>query len=321
MRRKGIRTESTNKIALKQLLYKFPKLIHLMEYRKAKTTVQMLQRMKELVVFESSRIHPTYNQHKVYTGRFSCSNPNMQNLPRDEAFRSCLKAQDGYLLIRADYSQIELRVIAEISHDQLMLQAFKQGEDLHRETASLILGKRSQDVTVSERDVGKALNFSLLYGMGSQVLAIKCRTSYGVEMDLKQAEQYKNKFFKTYKGLAKWQEEVKAKRHAEYTRTLGGRLIYVADKGFTQRLNIPVQGTAADILKLALGDLVKQLADKDARMVSTVHDEIVVECAENQVEEVKTLMEQVMIEAGSKLLKKVPVEVDISIGPTLARKS
>ena len=306
---------------MKQLLDQFPELAGLMEYRKAKTTVQKLQKMKDLIELESNRIHPSFNQHNAYTGRFSCSNPNLQNLPRDEAFRSCLKAQDDYLLIRADYSQIELRVIAKISQDQLMLQAFQQGQDLHIKTACLILGKGSQDFTVSEREIGKALNFSLLYGMGSQELAIRCSASYGIEMDLPQAEKYKEKFFQTYKGLARWQEEVKSRRHAEYTKTLGGRLIYVADKGLTQRLNSPVQGTAADILKLALGDLVKQLAEKDARIVSTVHDEIIVECAEDQVEEVKTLMAQVMIEAGNKLLKKVPMEVDISIGLNLASKS
>lgn len=201
-----------------------------------------------------------------------------------------------------------------------MVEAYRRGADLHTQTASRILGKPNGEITEDERNVGKALNFGLLYGMGSERLATQSRNQFGVEMDLKQADEYKETFFKTYKGLNSWQEEVKRRRHAEYTRTLGGRLIYVADKGFTQRLNSPVQGTAADILKLALGDLVKQLADKEAHIISTVHDEIVVECAEDQVEDVKTLMERVMIEAGSKLLKKVPVEVDISVGPNLASK-
>jgi DNA polymerase I-like protein with 3'-5' exonuclease and polymerase domains len=156
--------------------------------------------------------------------------------------------------------------------------------------------------------------------MGSERLATQSRNKFGVEMSLTQADEYKETFFKTYRGLAKWQEEAKYRRYDEYTRTLGGRLIYVADKGFTQRLNSPVQGTAADILKLALAELVKQLADKDVHIISTVHDEIVVECAEVQVEDVKTLMEEVMIEASTKLLKKVPMEVDISVGPNLASK-
>ena len=320
MAKKGLHLENTKKETLTPLLPSYPNLAHLLDYRGNSSTFNKVKKLTKFMDPETSRLHPSFNQNRAYTGRYSCSKPNIQNLARNDEIRSLFLAKDGCLLVIVDLSQIELRVAAEISRDQLMVEAYRRGDDLHTQTASHILGKPNREITDDERNVGKALNFGLLYGMGSERLATQSRNQFGVEMDLKQADEYKETFFKTYKGLDSWQEEAKRRRHAEYAKTLGGRLIYVADKRFTQRLNSPVQGTAADILKLALAELVKQLADKEAHIISTVHDEIVVECAEDQVEDVKTLMERVMIEAGSKLLKKVPVEVDISVGPNLASK-
>src|SRR5262249_3449585 len=146
--------------------------------------------------------------------------PNLQNVPRDLRYRRCIIAPPGRLLVKADYSQIELRIAARIAGEQRMLQAYTQGEDLHTLTAKLILGK--EEVTKEDRQTAKSLNFGLLYGMGARRLRAYALASYGVTLTEAEAERYRRQFFTTYPGLARWHQKVRSVRARE-TRTRAGR--------------------------------------------------------------------------------------------------
>jgi len=285
-----------------------------MEYRKiTKALSSFLEPLPEQINSVTGRVHPSYWQLGSAAGRFSCSDPNLQQIPRTADFRSCFIPEPGNLLVIADYSQIELRVAAEISKDLTMISAYKNNTDLHRLTASLVSGKSFETIGKEERQLAKALNFGLLYGMGAAGLAEYAKNSYGVEMSLQQAEEFKSKFFGGYSGLAKWHTKVRLQK-AGKVKTLAGRTRKFPEKEkFTQttRLNTPVQGTAADILKIALGKLPGALRGTGAQIVGTVHDEVLLECSEGRAEEVKEILQQTMESAS--FLQEVPVEAEAKI--------
>lgn len=285
-----------------------------MEYRKVtKALSSFLEPLPEQINSATGRLHPSYWQLGSAAGRFSCSSPNLQQIPRTSDFRSCFIPEPGNVLVIADYSQIELRVAAEISKDFTMLSAYKSNTDLHRLTASLVSGKHFEAVGKEERQLAKALNFGLLYGMGASGLAEYARNSYGVEMTLEQAEEFKSKFFGGYSGLAGWHKKVR-RQQASTVKTLAGRTRDFPEKEkfmLTTRLNTPVQGTAADILKIALGRLPGALRRTGAQIIGTVHDEVLLECAESKAEEVKEILQNTMEKAS--FLQEVPMEAEAKI--------
>jgi DNA polymerase-1 len=216
------------------------------------------------------------------------------------------------VLVKADYSQIELRIAAKISNDKDMLAAYQQGADLHSLTVQRVLGV--QDVTKEQRQLAKALNFGLLYGMGWRSFRVYAKTHYGVELSDEQAKGYRDAFFHSYKGLAKWHRSI-PNRSVE-TRTLVGRRRKEVER-FTDKLNLPVQGTGADGLKLALALLWERRSEAlGAFPVLVVHDEIVVECSENQADSVAEWLKKAMVDAMAPLIDPVPVEVEVKIAPT-----
>lgn len=152
----------------------------------------------------------------------SCGGPNIQQIPRDKQFRACFTAPAGSKLVIADYSQIELRVVAEISKDRRMIEAYRNGEDLHRLTASLLTGKRIEEVLKAERQSAKAVNFGLVFAMGARGLQGYASETYGVDMSLEQAEQFRNRFFQAYQGVAAWHKQLQDHPPRE-SRTLAGR--------------------------------------------------------------------------------------------------
>src|SRR5262249_46297468 len=159
------------------------------------------------------------NQLGSQAGRMSCSDPNMQQLPRDKAYRRCVAAPPARALVKADYSQIELRIAARITGDRRMLGAYAKGEDLHTLTARRMTGK--QEVSKEERQVAKPVNFGLIYGMGAKALCGKAKSDYGIDLSLEQAEAYRRAFFRTYAGVRRWHRSF-AEGTVE-TRTLAGR--------------------------------------------------------------------------------------------------
>lgn len=248
---------------------------------------------------ETGRIHANFRIGGTATGRMSCHSPNIQNPPRDKQFRALFTAPPGRTLVVADYGQIELRVAALLSGDENMLKAYARGEDLHSKTAAAVAGVRPREVTKAQRQAAKAVNFGMLYGQGHRGLASYARATYGVDMSLDEARSAQEAFFKTYPGLRHWQQHNarQAKRYSRVT-TPGGRMRdFRRESGgyrYTEALNTPIQGGAAEVLMAALARFEENFSGLDARLVNMVHDEIVLEVAQAQAQDAKAALVSAM---------------------------
>lgn len=312
----NVPVQRVNRSTLKPLLGRFPALRHLLEYRQAASD-RALESYVKAIHPVTGRIHPTYSQLAAATGRFGCSNPNMQSFPRSPKHRSCVIPAPSCRLIVADYSQIELRIVAQISQDRRMLAAFRSGGDLHALTASILTDKPLEQVTKTERQAAKAVNFGLIYSMGSRGLAAYAEQTYGVEMSLEEAENFRRRFFAAYTGVADWHERVRREKPTA-VRTLSGRLRHLSSGMLSQALNSPVQGTGADILKQALVLLFPALRVLGARIVGIVHDEILVEAPLTQAKAVRQIVTATMEQATREFLPDVPCPVDARIASSWA---
>ncbi len=289
---------------------------YMRQYREAtkKTGTYGIAWLKHIAV--DGRVYPSWNQIGAEaTGRMSCSDPNMQQIPRDKAYRQCIVAPVGRVLVKADYSQIELRIAAKVSGDKAMLKAYQDGLDLHTLTARAVLGV--EDVTKEHRQLAKSLNFGLLYGMGAPAFRQYAATEFGVNLTEEQAQQYRAAFFKSYPGLRAWHTRTgKTKDEAIVTRTLAGRRRLDVGR-FTEKLNTPVQGTGGDGLKLALALLWERREQiPTAFPVLAVHDEIVLEADATQADAAAAWLKQAMLGAMAPLIAPVPVGVDVRVSRT-----
>ncbi|HXM54687.1 MAG TPA: bifunctional 3'-5' exonuclease/DNA polymerase [Candidatus Dormibacteraeota bacterium] len=260
----------------------------------------------------TGRVHVDYFQAGTAAGRMSARNPNLQQMPRDPAYRACVRAPEGRVLVKADYAAIEMRVAAEIANDQRLIEAFDSGADVHRLTAASIMGRPQSEITKADRQAGKAAGFGLLFGMGAPRLRSYAKFAYGVEMTDEEAVAYRERFFEMYVGLRRWHRS--QPEGVVETRTLAGRR-RLGIENRTEKLNSPVQGSAADGLKLALG-LLHETRDEvpSAAPILAVHDEIVLECDRQDAERAREWLERCMREGMGELLKRVPVEVEGQIG-------
>jgi DNA polymerase I len=260
----------------------------------------------------TGRIHADYFQAGTAAGRMACRNPNVQQMPRDPAYRACVRAPEGRVLVKCDYAAIEMRIAAEVAGDARLIAAFDSGADVHRLTAAAIKGLPETAITKADRQAGKAAGFGMLYGMGAPRLRSYAKFAYGVEMSEEEGVAYRERFFETYDGLRRWHRGQADSVVA--TRTLAGRRRLGVEK-FTEKLNSPVQGTGADGLKLALGLLHETRNEvPSAAPILAVHDEIVLECDQQDAERAREWLERCMREGMSELLKRVPVEVEGQIG-------
>ena len=272
---------------------------------------------------KTGRIHPDFKQIGTVNGRFSCQNPNLQQIPRDRQVRRCFVADPGNTLIIADYAQFELRVAADISGDTAMISAFRQGQDLHRFTASLILDIPIDRVTKEERTIAKVLNIGLIYGMGARSLRRYAKYIYGVQFTLEEAVEFRRRFFTTYSGLRAFHRRMSTSPMAS-VRTLSGRIRSWPEgrePKLTELLNTRVQGTAADIMKRVLSLLHAALTGTDAKLLCCIHDELLVEAPRAHAEEVAEIVEGTMKEAGSRFLRRVPLEVEVALAKNWAGKN
>ena len=274
---------------------------------------------------KTGRIHPDFNQLGAATGRFSCNNPNFQQIPRQSEtapFRSCFNPKPGYKLVTADYSTFEMRIMADLSGDKSLIDAFKRGVDVHSHTASLMFGLELTDNFKNdhpdERFAAKSINFGLMYGRGPTSLAKQIGVSPEVGKD------YMNKYFKSYPGVKSYLERVakEAVKQGWSTTPAGRKRWYVkpdpSDPEYTRKIghierqakNHPIQGTNADAIKYALVFLSDKIKEKnvDASIILTVHDEIVCEVREDQAEDWAKVQSEEMVRAGELFIKKVPVE-------------
>src|ERR1035437_9552479 len=249
----------------------------------------------------TGRIHADFRIGGTDTGRLACRKPNIQNALKDSDFRALFAAPDGRVMVGADYSQIELRVMALVAQEKTMLAAYRQNIDLHRKTAAALTGVPLEAVTKAQRQLAKAVNFGLLFGQGAAGLAKYAKTQYGVDMSFKQAERYRQAFFDTYPGLRRWQRRTAELAEASHSvRTPSGRVrTFKRKRGksyFTAFLNTPVQGGAAEVMLAALAALDRRLKGLDAKLVNVVHDAIVLEVAADQAAAAKTAVEEAMVE-------------------------
>lgn len=313
---RGVKVVSTNEESLAEL--NDPLAGKLLQFRQAKKQLEQVVTLLEAIESDG-RVHASFKPTGTDTGRFSCSDPNLQNISRG-LLRSAFIAAPGHKLIVADYSQIELRVGAALAGESMMLAAFRNGEDLHRQTAALVLGKTLDSVTKDDRQLAKAVNFGLLYGQSPKGLVKYARSVYGVTLDEVSAMEIHRRFFQSYPGLARWHESAKSlgNQNVPEARTVLGRrrklpVGYVFWwKRFTGLLNSPVQGGAADGIKRALVALAQKLP-LGAAIISTIHDELIVEVPEAMSASGEGLVRQAMVEEMQQLYPAVPIEVEVCV--------
>ena len=271
----------------------------------------------------TGRVHADWHQIGAQSGRMACRNPNLQNLPRDGRYRACIRPGEGWVLVKADYAQIELRIAAELAGERRMIAAFRRGENLHRRTAALVLDKSPDAVTADDRQLAKAINFGLLYGMGPRAFAAHALQGYGVRLTEAEAAALREKFFQAYPALRRWHRA--QPRGAMTTKTIVGRKRFGVQR-FTEKLNTPVQGSGADGLKLALA-LLWETRDRErarcpqARPILCVHDEIVVEVPADAAAAARQWLVDCMTRGMQAVLREVPVEVEAMISRDLSGAS
>jgi DNA polymerase-1 len=263
-------------------------------------------------VVDDGRVYAGWRQCGAKTGRMAAREPNLQNLPRALAYRQCFRPAEGRVLVKADYSQVELRIAAKVADETRMIEAYLRGEDLHSLTARRMTGR--DQITPAERQLAKPVNFGLIYGLGAQALGGKAKSEYGLDLSVEDAERYRRAFFDAYPAIRAWHRRLKRRRSTE-TRTLSGRRVLVeADGFFGAKANYIVQGTGADAVKLALALLWERRESlPGAFPVLVVHDEIVVECAAEQADAAAAWLKQAMMDALAPLLAPVPAEVEVKV--------
>lgn len=315
---------STRAWELQPLAEKWPVVGKLLEYRAAqKSLTSFGENILEFIEPETGRIHADFRQIGAPTGRFSCSNPNLQQIPHEEAYRRCFRAPEGKKLVIADYSQIELRILADFSADENFIKAFESGQDFHAMTASQVFGVKLDEVTAEQRSFAKRLNFGIVYGVGA--------SRFGMMTGLSQsdAENTMRKYFGTYRHLdAYLRESGRSVVDNRLARTASGRMLRLrfdeTDRGAIAAarrygVNMPIQGTSADILKRSLRLLHDSIRGTSAKLVNIVHDEIMVECDAGEAEITAQKLESAMVDAGKFFVGRVPIKTDVHIADEWAK--
>ncbi|MGN6710360.1 DNA polymerase I [Anaerocolumna jejuensis] len=314
---------STSADVLEKLQAEYPIVGKILEYRQLTKLKSTYADGLAVYISADGRIHGKFHQTIAATGRISSTEPNLQNIPiRMELGREIRKVfipEEGYVFLDADYSQIELRVLAHMSGDERLIEAYKQNEDIHRITASLVFHTPFEEVTSEQRRSAKAVNFGIVYGISSFGLG------QGLNISKKEAEDYINRYFDTYPGVKAFLDGLVSEGKKEgYVTTLYGRRRPIPEltssnfmtRSFGERvaMNSPIQGTAADIIKIAMirvNEKLKALKLR-SRLLLQIHDELLIEASKDEIEEVRKLLQEEMQHAADLL---VALEVDVNEGP------
>ena len=313
---------STSASVLEKLEPDYPFVSKILEYRQLAKLKSTYADGLAVYIGEDNRIHGKFNQTITATGRISSTEPNLQNIPvrmpLGREIRKVFIPKEGCVFIDADYSQIELRILAHMSDDKNLIDAYNHSKDIHAATASLVFHVPLEEVTKEQRSNAKAVNFGIVYGI----------SSFGLSNDLsisrKEAEQYIKDYFISYPGIKNYLDNsVKEAKEKGYSVTMFGRrrpIPELTSGNFMQRqfgervaMNSPIQGSAADIMKIAMINVAKELKEKDlkSKIVLQVHDELLIEAYENEVEQVKDILKRNMEEAAH---LNVPLDVDVQVG-------
>lgn len=313
---------STSASVLEKLEPDYPFVSKILEYRQLAKLKSTYADGLAVYIGEDNRIHGKFNQTITATGRISSTEPNLQNIPvrmpLGREIRKVFIPKEGCVFIDADYSQIELRILAHMSDDKNLIDAYNHSKDIHAATASLVFNVPLEEVTKEQRSNAKAVNFGIVYGI----------SSFGLSNDLsisrKEAEQYIKDYFISYPGIKNYLDNsVKEAKEKGYSVTMFGRrrpIPELTSGNFMQRqfgervaMNSPIQGSAADIMKIAMINVAKELKEKDlkSKIVLQVHDELLIEAYENEVEQVKDILKRNMEQAAH---LNVPLDVDVQVG-------
>jgi len=312
----------------------------ILQYRRLAKQVKFLDDWLQRFSPIDGRLHSTYFQLSTRSGRFSSKNPNAQQIPKrgedGQAMRRLFKAPPGKKIIKGDFSGIELRIMARLSQDKTMIEAFRAGQDLHKLTASRLAGVPIDRVTKEQRQSAKSANFGLIYGVSARRFRENAQIQYGVNMSQEEAEQIRNAFFATYPGVQAFHRTQKALKQHPQT-----YIFHNAEQGFystpmvciqtisgrkriwdwvngqnlardTMLYNSPSQGTGADLIKAVMAEVYNSLPE-DVKMIGSVHDEILLEAPEASAKEIADLLLSIMRRVGSELLSPVPVDAEVEI--------
>ncbi|MCL5010911.1 MAG: DNA polymerase [Patescibacteria group bacterium] len=313
---------STRETELEKLREKHPIAGKILDYREVfKLKTGFVDSLSQMVSAKDGRVHPHFHQLGTETGRLSCSDPNLQNIPvrgrLGRAVRQCFVPESGFEFLSADYSQVELRVASHLSGDKKMIKLFRAGEDVHTLTASEIFNKAKEKVSPKERQIAKTLNFAVLYGMGPVAF------SQRAGIDKEKAREFIEKYFAKFSGIAQYLEETKAKAKEDgFSQTLFGRKRFLLAldsrdprlRAQAERMavNMPSQGAVADIVKMAMAELwKKKIINQKCRLLLQIHDELLFEIKRERIKAIAPVLKRIM---EGVVALKVPLKVGISQG-------
>jgi DNA polymerase I-like protein with 3'-5' exonuclease and polymerase domains len=284
--------------------------------------------LPEYINKNTQRVYSDFWQYGAKSGRFTCGKPNLQQQPsRFKEWRTIFTAEKGNKLVAADYSQIELRIIGQLAQDKKYIHAYKEGLDLHRNTAAVMFKVPVEEVTKQQRGIAKSINFGLNYGMGKKSLTEKLRLETGIDYTEEEVGKLVDDFKSLYFEVTNYLKGVSEKGFSNLeVRTQAGRLFkfdspsteneekYSAEKGNIEResKNLPVQGLCADMLKIAMGNLFLILEPRGVKFVNCVHDELVFECKAEETEEIGEIIKAEMEKAGNLFLKDLPCIAEVT---------
>jgi DNA polymerase-1 len=325
LNRLGIHVENTKSEELAK--FDHPIIKMLTEYKETEKLLNtFVVKLPNFINKKTGRIHADFFQLGAKSGRLSCTKPNLQQQPSRTLpeWRTIFKAAAGNKIITADYSQIELRILAQVSQDKEYIRAYNEGEDLHRLTASKIFNKPLEAIEKNDRSIAKTVNFGIAYGMWTFGLQKKLKTA-GIEIEENEAEGIIKGFYEAYPGVAKYLRDVSTEglKNLE-VKNRAGRLMKFekpedekAQKSIKRESkNLPIQSLCADMVKIAMGNIFLKLEPKGVKFINTVHDELVFECTEAQAEEVKDIVETEMEKAGALFLIDLPCIAIVTIRDT-----
>ena len=316
----GINIKSTNSNVLIEQVKEHPILALIIKYRSLNTIINTFLKGFEPYIQLDNRLRGNWWQIGTRTGRTSCHEPNLSNIPKIPRIRNCFAATDGYLLVDADYSQIELRLAAKRMQVPTLIEAFIKGEDIHALTGSYIYDCDLEDLTPQQRKLGKILNLGLIYGMGAEKFRLNAAKKFGVYLTTTRSKELREMFFTLYPEIEQYHQLCRRswqQGQQQASSTLGRINIWSSKSPkLNQIINYPIQADCADILKQAISSWYLECLHQklDAYLVLTAYDQLVIEAKEEQADYVAQVLKKVMIEAGRDLLDPVPVVVDIKIG-------
>jgi DNA polymerase I len=342
LRSQGFNVASTRADVLKELASSGNEFANwLLIYRRLSHQLAFLENWLQQINSVDGRIHPTYFQLQASTGRLTSRKPNAQQMPKRgedaSAIRKIFKAPFRKKLVKVDFACIEMRIMAYLSGDETMIKAIQEGQDLHRLTASKIAGQPIQQITEDQRRAAKIINFLLIYGGSAETLQLRAFLDYGIFMSLEEAEDARKRYFEVYSGVKEWQEEQvlgMSYTHEHYFHdcvqgtfslpltctftALGRRRAWprfgtgIKATKF-QVFNTPCQGTGADLIKMVMCEVYDRLNSEDARIIGSIHDELLLEVPEEQAEMYAKMLSEIMNRIGSELLYPVPVTSEAEI--------